>query len=423
MRNGKIPAFYLYSLFFLLGMLLPAAGQASQAVEFYRGDVNGDGSIDLADPISTLSFLFGDGGSLSCPDAGDANDDGKVDLADAIACLSYLYTDGIIEPPIDACGPDPTEDNLAECVYSSEICPIMPPITREEMATELSQAFLDAFLLDPAGKTDASLLMQGFNLDGLDGPGYLENYWEGDDALLYSSDGLEGVEVLVYWDDVTLNYYNIFFDSVAVPEDDKEPVVSKFSTAGGLVQNEVMATYYESVSFLFMEEAEAEDSMVITGSGPVWEFETLVGSPESYVFIINQLKLNDFTYYDGASIEFFEKSLVAGPGEVIDFQALLAFYGSPDVNNSGPVNLACSASLFMQESPADTMYSVAEETGVAVEVAEITWAEDYIFEGSLMIPLDLPPGRYTLNIYVENTAQDVYYCYDGIIMPVEIEAP
>ena len=87
---------------------------------FRRGDVNDDGAADIADAISVLSHLFGDDPVPGCPDTADANDDGALDIADAIAILSYLFSDGTVPPPgADDCGPDPTDDTLATCVYEN----------------------------------------------------------------------------------------------------------------------------------------------------------------------------------------------------------------------------------------------------------------------------------------------------------------
>lgn len=84
---------------------------------FIRGDANSDGTIDLSDPISILSYLFTDG-TLKCRDAGDANDSGGIDLADAIYDLSYLFADSLEPPsPFPECGLDPTEDAL-DCAAS-----------------------------------------------------------------------------------------------------------------------------------------------------------------------------------------------------------------------------------------------------------------------------------------------------------------
>jgi hypothetical protein len=59
---------------------------------FRRGDVNGDGDLDIADPISFLSYLFVAGSdSPACLDTADANDDGELDIADAVTMLLFLF--------------------------------------------------------------------------------------------------------------------------------------------------------------------------------------------------------------------------------------------------------------------------------------------------------------------------------------------
>lgn len=85
--------------------------------QFLRGDVNGDGSNDLSDPIQLLTWLFHQGGAsgapLSCEDAADVNDDGTLDLSDPIGLLGYLFSGAPPPaPPWPAVGFDPTVDGL-----------------------------------------------------------------------------------------------------------------------------------------------------------------------------------------------------------------------------------------------------------------------------------------------------------------------
>ena len=80
---------------------------------FLRGDANGDGAIDLSDPVLILVQLFLSGPPAACPDALDANDDGTVDLSDPVDLLTYLFIGG--PPPLRPFpveGPDRTEDGL-----------------------------------------------------------------------------------------------------------------------------------------------------------------------------------------------------------------------------------------------------------------------------------------------------------------------
>jgi hypothetical protein len=83
---------------------------------FRRGDVDGDGRINVSDAVCIAWSLFGECSVLPCEKSRDINDDGTFNLADAISLLSYLFVRGP-EPaiPFGECGPDPTADELT-CV-------------------------------------------------------------------------------------------------------------------------------------------------------------------------------------------------------------------------------------------------------------------------------------------------------------------
>ena len=87
---------------------------AIHAVPFRRGEVNGDGSLDVSDPVCLLSYLFVGEGPCSrppCLDALDANDDGSIEISDPIVLLSFLFRGGPPPaPPFEECGDDPTLD-------------------------------------------------------------------------------------------------------------------------------------------------------------------------------------------------------------------------------------------------------------------------------------------------------------------------
>ncbi len=90
-------------------------------VRLIRGDADGNGSIALADVISTLQYLFA-GGSAPCLDALDCNDDGSVALNDVIAGLNYLFSGGQAPAaPFPDCGWDDTDDPL-DCDPGTPIC-------------------------------------------------------------------------------------------------------------------------------------------------------------------------------------------------------------------------------------------------------------------------------------------------------------
>ncbi len=101
-------------------------GKVQGVLTFLRADANADNSLDIADAVCVLSYLFGPAGNPckeqipTCLDAADSNDDGAVDLADGIYILQNLFANGpAIPPPYPECGVDPTRDNLdcAECPH------------------------------------------------------------------------------------------------------------------------------------------------------------------------------------------------------------------------------------------------------------------------------------------------------------------
>jgi hypothetical protein len=80
---------------------------------FRRGDVTGEGTINITDPIYTLGWLFQGNPPPPCHDAADVNDSGKVDISDPINALNCLFIiDCGFNTPGPGCAPDPTEDAL-----------------------------------------------------------------------------------------------------------------------------------------------------------------------------------------------------------------------------------------------------------------------------------------------------------------------
>lgn len=85
----------------------------SETFVFTRGEVNADGSLDIADPVFLLQSLFAAGGQPPCADMADANDDGAVDISDAVFLLEFLFLGGDPPPsPFPESGEDPTEDAI-----------------------------------------------------------------------------------------------------------------------------------------------------------------------------------------------------------------------------------------------------------------------------------------------------------------------
>jgi hypothetical protein len=81
---------------------------------FVRGDGNADGTTDVSDAVSILTYLFLGGPRPVCQDAVDVDDDGALSITDPIYLLSFLFLSGPpVPPPHSAPGPDPTPDTLA----------------------------------------------------------------------------------------------------------------------------------------------------------------------------------------------------------------------------------------------------------------------------------------------------------------------
>ncbi|MCA8961009.1 MAG: dockerin type I repeat-containing protein [Planctomycetes bacterium] len=92
------------------------------AVTFVRGDANGDGGINVGDPVAILAQLFEPSPpTLPCDDAADTNGDGAMDIADAVYALSYLFLTGSPEPPapFPDCGVGP---GIGALGCASSIC-------------------------------------------------------------------------------------------------------------------------------------------------------------------------------------------------------------------------------------------------------------------------------------------------------------
>jgi uncharacterized delta-60 repeat protein len=63
-----------------------------------RGDVNGDGEIDIADVVSLINYLFLSGPAPQPLEVGDVNCDRVVDITEVVYLINYLFIDG---PPPD----------------------------------------------------------------------------------------------------------------------------------------------------------------------------------------------------------------------------------------------------------------------------------------------------------------------------------
>ncbi|MGB2803941.1 MAG: FG-GAP-like repeat-containing protein [Candidatus Zixiibacteriota bacterium] len=68
-------------------------------IYFIRGDVTGDGAVDVGDVVFLVNYLYRGGPAPDPVAAGDVNCDGVVDVGDVVYLVNYLYRGG--SPPCD----------------------------------------------------------------------------------------------------------------------------------------------------------------------------------------------------------------------------------------------------------------------------------------------------------------------------------
>ena len=103
----------------LLLLLVLGSGVASGgSVEFSRGDADGSGSVSaIPDALFILNYLSGEGDAPTCLDAADINGDGRINIVDPIRLLSWGFGEGADpEAPFSDCGVDPDDkDEDLDC--------------------------------------------------------------------------------------------------------------------------------------------------------------------------------------------------------------------------------------------------------------------------------------------------------------------
>jgi hypothetical protein len=98
----------------VVALLLPFMRPATVADQplFLRGDANGNGLIGQADVMAVLRFLQC-GRAIPCAEAADFNDSGTIEIADLISLVGFVYFNGNYPaPPFRETGTDPTPDAL-----------------------------------------------------------------------------------------------------------------------------------------------------------------------------------------------------------------------------------------------------------------------------------------------------------------------
>ena len=93
--------YYKYLWLTLLALMM--TGMTLQASDLRRGDLNGDGSVNIADVTTLINGVLNASFDDSDPCA-DVNDDGSVNIADITVLISYVLNG--IEPPLIEAQPE-----------------------------------------------------------------------------------------------------------------------------------------------------------------------------------------------------------------------------------------------------------------------------------------------------------------------------
>lgn len=104
--------------------VLPALSNGSvvaSAVPFVRGDLNGDGALNLVDAVVFLRRQFAIDPPSTCEDSDDIDDSGALDITDPVFLLNHLFGGGPPLPGPLICGVDATLDGIGCSTYGG--CP------------------------------------------------------------------------------------------------------------------------------------------------------------------------------------------------------------------------------------------------------------------------------------------------------------
>jgi hypothetical protein len=72
---------------------------SEMTISVFMGNVNGDNSVNIADAVALLGYLFAQKGAPGCAKAADANDDDSLNIADAVSILGYLFSGQSMKAP------------------------------------------------------------------------------------------------------------------------------------------------------------------------------------------------------------------------------------------------------------------------------------------------------------------------------------
>jgi len=87
--------------------------------KFIRGDVDGNGIIDINDPVAILNFMF-QSGKMSCLSSADTDDSGTIDINDVTYLLNWMFLSGSAIPQPGTLGNDLTPDKLNCVCYGAQ---------------------------------------------------------------------------------------------------------------------------------------------------------------------------------------------------------------------------------------------------------------------------------------------------------------
>jgi hypothetical protein len=104
--TNDLTYFYVVTAVNLTGRESPRSIEAfatprgqTATVNVNMGDVNADKSLNIADAITLLGYLFAQKPAPACAKSADANDDNALNIADAISILGYLFSGKALTAP------------------------------------------------------------------------------------------------------------------------------------------------------------------------------------------------------------------------------------------------------------------------------------------------------------------------------------
>ena len=90
------------------GTVSPGYFTYKASVQRKKGDVNGDGDVDIADAVCIVNHIVGKPNTTFIEAAADANGDGDIDIADAVHIVNYVVGKiNALSPRLNVTLPEP----------------------------------------------------------------------------------------------------------------------------------------------------------------------------------------------------------------------------------------------------------------------------------------------------------------------------